>query len=303
MSLKTNANLDSPKVAYIALLLVQLIFGFNYAASRVILEQYPPVFWGGVRMFIAGILMLLLSLIVVPAAERKVDREFLLKTLYYGFFGMALNQAFFMLGLFKTTTANAAILNTMTPIFTLLFAILAKKEVLTTRRGLGFFIAVLGAVVIRKVEDFQLSSATFQGDLYTVLNCAALALFFTISRDFLRKTNPFWATGWMFLFGGAMLIAVTPSDWHLIWPQHIDTPFVVAVLYNIVGATMITYFLNSWSLTKVNASSVALFIYLQPVVAVLNALITFHEPITPRMMVAMACIFFGVGLGVMRKKT
>jgi drug/metabolite transporter (DMT)-like permease len=303
MSLKTTANSGSLKTAYVALLLVQIIFGFNYAASRVILEQYPPVFWGGIRMFLAGLIMLGLSFFIVPKTERKIDREFLWKTFFYGFFGMALNQAFFMLGLFKTTTANAAILNTMTPIFTLLFAIMAKQEGFTARRGLGFFIAILGAVVIRRFEDFQLSSETFQGDLYTVLNCVALAIFFTISRDFLRKTNPFWATAWMFLFGGAVLLAVTIPQGHSFMPQQVSSTFLWAVFYNVVAAAIVTYFLNSWSLTKVNASSVALFIYLQPVIAVVNGYFTYGEQITTRMAIAMFCIFFGVGLGVMKKKT
>jgi drug/metabolite transporter (DMT)-like permease len=189
----------------------------------------------------------------------------------------------------------------MTPIFTLLFAILAKKEVFTGRRALGFGIAVLGAVVIRRFEDFQLSSDTFQGDLFTVLNCVVLAIFFTISRDFLRVTNPFWATGWMFLFGGIVLLLATVSEWPNFWPQQVHTTFVLAVLYNVVAATMVTYFLNSWSLTKVNASAVALFIYLQPVVAVLNGWLTYDEEITVRMALAMAFIFAGVGLGATKK--
>lgn len=303
MSLKTQENQSSVKTAYIALLLVQLIFGFNYAASRVILDQYPPVFWGGVRMVIAGLLMFGISFFVVPKEARRFDREFFARTFFYGVFGLGLNQAFFMLGIFKTTTANAAILNTMTPIFTLLFAIIAKKELFTVRRGLGFLIAIMGAVVIRRFEDFQLSSDTFQGDIYTVLNCIALALFFTLSRDFLRKVNPFWATAWMFLFGGAALILATPGDWQHLVPQNVHSTFVWAVLYNIIAASIITYFLNSWSLTKVNASSVAIFIYLQPVVAVVNGFFTYGEQITPRIAIAMICIFIGVGLGVMKKKT
>jgi drug/metabolite transporter (DMT)-like permease len=303
MPLKTTSQASSVKTAYVALFLVQLIFGFNYAASRVILEQYPPVFWGGIRMVLAGLIMIGLSFFFVSKPDRILDRNFLKKTFFYGLFGMALNNAFFMLGLFKTTTANAAILNTMTPIFTLLFAIMARQELLTLRRGFGFLVAILGAVVIRRFEDFQLSSATFQGDVYTVLNCVALALFFIISRDFLRKTNPFWATGWMFLFGGIVLLAVTPGDWHGFMPKVVNTTFVVAVLYNVIAASIITYFLNSWSLTKVNASSVALFIYLQPVVAVLNAYLVFHEEITARMMMAMFLIFFGVGIAIMKKKT
>jgi len=303
MSLKTSYKTSPATWAYIALLAVQIIYGFNYAASRVVLEQYSPVFWGGVRMMLSGVLMLALSFQVVPRAKRTIGREFWWKTFFYGVVGLGLNQAFFMLGLFKTTTANSAILNTLTPIFTLLFAILMKQERFTFRRGAGFFVAVLGAVIICKFEDFHLSSQTFQGDVITVLNCVALAFFFAFSRDFLLKTDPFWATAWMFVFGGAVLMLVTPSHWHELATFRTDSTFLWAVFYNVVAASIITYFLNSWALTKVNASSVALFIYLQPVVAVLNGWFTYGEAITKRMVVAMICIFLGVGLGVIKKKS
>jgi drug/metabolite transporter (DMT)-like permease len=284
-----------------ALILVQLIFGFNYAATKVILDQYPPILWGAIRLMIAAILMFAAAFFIVPKSERRVDLDFMKHVFVYSFFGIALNQAFFMLGLHYTTNTNCAILNTLTPIFTLLFAILAKKEKWTTVRGFGFLVAVMGVLVIRNVEDFQMSSATMRGDLYTLANCACLALFFIISRDFLLKNSPFWATAWMFLYGSIVLFAASIPDWGKIVPDHVSTTLGWSIAYNIIGATMITYFLNSWTLTKVKSSSVALFIYMQPVIAVFNAWYSFNETPTVRMFFAMALIFLGVGLGALKR--
>ena len=288
-------------VPILALLLVQLIFGFNYAASKVILAVYPPVLWGGIRLGIAAILMFIFAFMIVPKEKRRVDRSFLGHAFLYGFIGIALNQAFFLLGLKYTTTTNAAILNTLTPIFTLLFAIVAGAEKFTYRRGIGFLLAVMGALVIRPFEEFQITSDTFKGDLFTILNCAALALFFIISRKFLKQNSPFWATAWMFLFGSIVLLAASVSDFSHAVPEVMTHTLWIAIFYNIVLATMVTYFLNSWTLTKVNPSSVAIFIYLQPVIAVLNAWSTGGELPSQRVLVAMTLIFAGVGVGVLKK--
>ncbi len=283
-----------------ALVLVQMIFGFNYAASKVILTQFPPVLWGGMRLMIAAILMFLASFVIVPKEQRRVDREFLGKTFLYGLIGIAANQAFFLIGLKHTTTINSAILNTTTPIFTLLFAILAGAEKLTINRAIGFVFAVMGAMVIRRFEDFQMTSETFMGDVFTLLNCAALALFFIISRQFLKKNSPFWATAWMFLFGSIILLAISVPDFSHAVPAVVSNSLIIAMVYNILFATMLTYFLNAWTLTKVSPSQVAIFFYFQPVIAVVNAWYSLGELPTPRVILAMVLIFSGVVIGVIK---
>ncbi len=285
-----------------ALFTVQLIFGFNYAASKVVLEKFPPTLWGGVRLLISAGLMFMTSFLFVPAEKRKVNPEFLKKTFLYGLFGMALSQFFFMYGIKHTTTTNSAIMNTMTPIFTLLFAVIGGAEKFTGRRLFSFLLAILGAVVIRDLSEFRMSSDTFLGDFSTLLNCASLALYFTLSQKFLKENSPFWATAWMFLFGSILLLGISVQDFHLLGNLPVDSRFYIAAVYNIVFATLITYFLNAWTLTKVSPSMVAVFFYFQPVIAVFNGWLTFGEHPTLRTFLAMALIFLGVGIGVVRKK-
>ena len=284
----------------LALLLVQVLFGLNYAISKLLLTEFPPLTWGAIRMAIAAVLMFVWCRFRVPKSDRKIDSNFLYSTFLFAVFGIALNQAFFLMGLKHTTTANSAILNSMTPIFTLAFAILFKREVWTSVRGVGFLLAVCGVLVLRQVENMQISFETLQGDIYTLLNCATLAMFFTISREFFKKHSTQWATAWMFLFGAVLLSFAAVSelpDWQ---PVHWTSEIVWSGVYNILGATIVAYLLNAWTLTKVSSSSVALFIYLQPVIAVLNAWMVFDEPPTVRMIFAMVLIFSGVALGLLK---
>ena len=294
-------NRSSRVLPILALILVQVIFGFNYAASKVILTEYPPILWAGLRLGAAAVLMFLCSAILVPKEKRRVDFEFLKSAFFLGFIGITLNQVFFLMGLKFTSTTNAAILNTLTPIFTLLFAMIAGAEKFTKLRGFGFGLAVLGALVIRRFEDFQITSDTFKGDVFTLLNCLSLALFFILSRKFLKQNSPFWATAWMFLFGAIELLLFSFSELTHAIPEHISNLLLFAIFYNIVLATMVTYFLNAWTITKLNPSSVAIFIYFQPAIAVVNAWLNGGETPTARTGLAMGLIFTGVAVGVIRR--
>jgi drug/metabolite transporter (DMT)-like permease len=291
----------SNALPYSALILVQLIFGFNYSASKIILEQFPPVLWGAIRMAVSCVLMFALAMVVVKKEDRKMNPSFMKSTFVYSVFGIALCQGFFLLGLKHTTSANAAILNSMVPVFTLGFAILFGRESWTTQKGIGFLLAVLGVLVLRNVETISFSFETLQGDIYTLLNCASLAIFFTISRDFLQKHSALWATAWMFFFGTILLSFVGISELPELQPIQTSGTLWAAMIFNVLGATMVTYFLNSWTLKKVSSSSVSLFIYLQPVVAVANDWFFYDSAPTFRMMIAIVFIFFGVCLGVYHK--
>lgn len=289
-------------IPILALFAVQLIFGFNYAAAKVVLEHYPPTLWGAVRLLFCGIVMFAASRIFVSPEKRVLDRHFLFKTALYGLVGMALTQFFFLMGLRHTTTVNAAIMNTMTPLFTLMIGVILGIEQATSRKWIGFFLAITGAIVIRDLSEVHFGSDTLIGDLFTLLNCISLASYFTLSQKFLKQHSPFWATAWMFLFGSIGLFLFSGSEFSLLFQSNLDQRFWVAAIYNVVFATLITYFLNAWTLTKVSPSLVAIFFYFQPVIAVFNGWYSLGELPTIRTFAAMGFIFGGLGLGVVRRK-
>jgi drug/metabolite transporter (DMT)-like permease len=284
-----------------ALFAVQLIFGFNYAASKEILLHFAPTLWGAIRLMLSASLMFATAHWIVPRDLRRVDRDFLKKTCFFGVVGISLSQLFFLVGLQHTTTANSAIMNSVTPLLTLLVGVLAGAERFTPIRGLSFCLALAGIFSIRDLSEFRLSSETFVGDLATLANCLMLAIFFTWSRDFLRKNSTYWATAWMFLFGSIVLALVSLADFHLPELATLDRRFYTSASYNILFATLITYFLNSWTLTKVSPSLVALFFYFQPVIAVLTGWWLLGETPTPRTFLAMGLIFSGLGIGVVKR--
>jgi len=297
-----NSILTARWLPILALFVVQLIFGFNYAAAKVVLEHYPPTLWGAVRLMICGLVMFAFSGVLVPREKRVMDRVFLAKTALYGTIGMALTQFFFLMGLRHTTTTNAAIMNTLTPLFTLVIAVLIGSEKATLKRISGFLLAILGAIVIRDLSEFQFGNDTLLGDGFTLLNCISLASYFTLSQGFLKQNSPFWATAWMFVFGSLALFLFSGSELPLLFQSHLDQRFFIAAAYNVVFATLITYFLNAWTLTQVSPSLVAIFFYFQPVIAVFNGWFSLGERPSVRTFVAMGLIFGGLGLGVTKKK-
>ena len=66
--------------------------------------------------------------------------------------------------------------------------------------------------------------------------------------------------------------------------------------YVVVGATVVTYFLNLWAVKRVVATRVALYIFLQPVVAATLGVAVRGESLTPRFLVATGLVFVALSL-------
>ena len=73
------------------------------------------------------------------------------------------------------------------------------------------------------------------------------------------------------------------------------------ILYIGLGATASPYLLNAWALARVNPSTVAVYIYLQPLIGFLLAVIFLGERIDLKFVLAAAFVFAGVFLVTRRR--
>ncbi|MHC4512690.1 MAG: DMT family transporter [Planctomycetota bacterium] len=259
----------SPILVHAALVLVSLLFGLNYVASKVVVDAVPPRAWVFYRVASAALLLLPL---LIWRRHRWPARPLWGWLLLAATLGVCLNQTLFLEGLQRTVPSHSAIVNTSIPILTLTFASAVGQERLTLRKVLAVLVALAGVLTLLEVDrtlaDIGQLGAYVIGDLLTLGNAASFSMFIVVMRHLGRRVDPVAATLVCFLMGTAVLGAysspVVDSD-NLgamvrpdIWPY---------AVFAIVGATVLTYLLNNWALGHVESSLVVLYIYVQPIVA------------------------------------
>lgn len=283
----------------LALTTVQVLFGLNYVVSKIIVDTINPLVWAATRIQISALALIGIAFLS-KRKPPKFTKSFLRSLALFSFLGIAGNQAAFLTGLHYTTATNSAILVTLIPLTTLLFLSLLGKETLTLKRTIGFLLALVGVMVIRKVENFSMSDRTLIGDSLTILNCILYGLFLSLSKPFLEKHDPIWITALLFVFGSFFLTLFAMPSWmQFQWPALSDK-LLACMLFNIFGGTLLAYFLNLWALRRTKSSSVALYIYLQPVIASLTAWGWLGEQPTLRTILASTFIFLGIAFAMQR---
>jgi drug/metabolite transporter (DMT)-like permease len=114
--------------------------------------------------------------------------------------------------------------------------------------------------------------------------------------------HPFSFIKWLFLFGFIILIPFGYGQLDAVEWQSFTPYITFSVLFVIIGATFGTYLLNPLALSKLKASTVGIFIYLQPVIAGLFALIMGADTVDFVKIIAMLLIFSGVYLVSVKSK-
>lgn len=284
---------------YAALLAVQVMFGLHYLVSKVLLDEIQPAAWAVLRAVPAALILLV---VYVWRGPRTLSLADLARLALFALFGVVLNQVCFVEGLARTTPAHSALINTTIPVTTILFAALLRREKVRWRRVAGILSSFVGVLILFRIDDFELRAEWLLGDLLTQANAASFGFFLVISRNLIRRVGATTATTAIFCFGafGISLYgapAVVGLDFAAV-PARI---WGIAA-FIIVFPTVLTYFLNYWALARVESSLVALFIYLQPLLATALSAVFLDEPITLRLVLSSLFVFAGVFLATWRRR-
>jgi drug/metabolite transporter (DMT)-like permease len=279
---------SSPAAVRAALITVQVLFGINYLLSKNIVTVMSPAAWASLRTLAAFVIVAGLALFGRRRFPRGRDLALLAVA---ALFGVILNQALFLEGLSRTTVGRSALICSQIPTFVLFFSLVSGQERLSLRKGLGFLCGITGVAVLLEADRFTFAAATLQGDLLTVANAASFALFIVLGRRIMERHDPLAATAVVFffgavgmsLYGGPALLATDLAA--------LGTATWASMVYVVVGATVVTYFLNLWAIKRAVATRVALYIFLQPVIAATLGVALRGEEITPRFLVATLLVF------------
>ena len=282
-----------------ALVLVQVLFGVHYFVAKLLLVMLEPRAWAAVRIVGAAVLLMGYNLLFRrqhPATLADLGRLGI-----YALFGIVINQVLFVEGLSRTTPSHSAVINSLIPVATLGFALLLGHEQASWRRSLSLLAAFASVLLLLRVESFRLEDRLVVGDLLTLANACSFSLFLVLARGYLRRADPLGATSWLVTLGAVGIVAVAAGPLGRVHFGGLPARFWWLAAYAVVGATVITYWLNSYALRHVESSAVALFIYLQPPIATVLSAVFLHERPTLRLALSGAGIFLAVYLAVSEK--
>ena len=286
---------------FLALIAVQLFFGSLPVIAKVVLPVIPAISLVGFRVGITALI-----LFAVQLFRRRVwlqNRSDYWRLAVLSLFGVVFNQLLFIGGLSRTKASNTSLLAVTIPIFTLIVSAIAGSERLRPFKILGILFAAAGVILLIDPHGATFSSQTTIGDMMIVINSLSYGIYVATSKEVITRNGAFRSMMWVFIFASIVCVPLGLNSLASVDVRGIEQNIWLLIIYIAVFATAAPYLLNAWALARVNPSTVAVFVYLQPLIGFVLAVIFLSENIDFRFIIAALLVFAGVFLTTRKVRT
>ena len=283
-------------LAFLAALGATTIYGINHTIAKGVMPTYvKPFGFIFLRLFGASLLFWGISFF---GPKEKLERRDWGRLLVCAFFGMGINMLSFFKGLDLSTPINSAVLITITPILVVILSALFIKEKITLQRGIGVFMGLIGALalILFGAEIRQDATNIPLGNMLFIVNATSYGLYLILVKKLLEKYHPFTLMKWMFGIGFIITLPITYTEFKEIQWSHLPVEALGAIAFVIIGTTFLTYLFNVFALTQLKASTVGVFMYLQPLIGIIFAIVAGKDHLTLVKFLAIVLVLIGVYL-------
>lgn len=282
--------------AWIAFLAVCVIWGTTYLAIKVALETIPPFLLGGIRYVIAGVL---LGGILVARGERLPAFGEWGRLAWLGFLMITLGNGGVNWGEQYLASGLTAVVIATSPFWMVAVdAFFPGGERLTARKWLGLTVGFAG-IVLLVWPDISLEGAEtvniVLGILALQIACAGWAVSSSYTKRHALGHSVLAVAAVQMLFGGLfmLLVGTVSGEWAAL---RFTGKTTGALVYLTVAGSLIAFAAYSYALRHLPVSTVSLYTYVNPVIAVALGTLLLGEPFRLSMLAAAVIIVTGIAI-------
>lgn len=283
--------------AHLALIATQLFFAINFSSIKYLTGEgfTGPAGLNLVRVIFAVALFWILFLFKPHriSIKKKHAWRFILSALT----GIAINQMLFVKGLSMTHSIHASLLMLTTPIMITFFAAWILKERLSFYKLAGLALGVTGAtLLITSGRDSGNAGDVFWGDVLVIINAISYSFYFILVKPLMSEYDNIEVLRIVFTIGLFFMLPFCREEFSRIQWSDFDNMAVINLFMVVFCGTFLAYIFNIYGLRILGASVAGSYIYIQPVLASLIAMLFMGEAMHAYKLVSAIMIFAGVYL-------
>ena len=282
----------SAKLA-LCLTIVYLVWGSSYLATAVGVKHLPPLLFGGVRFFIAG--LILTTIAHLRGQQLRIDRTELRHLSWVALGSILLSNGMNAWGLQYVASNQAALLNTTAALWIAIFATRGPRAHPLDRHTIvGLLIGFVGAALIIWPRGSLFSSNLPQQGiiLLGVLGWSFSAVYL---RNVASQLEVLAFTGMQFLIGGTMLMLAGFAVGEA--PRFILTPAGLwPMVYLTLVSSCVAYLAFAWLAKNTTPAVVGTYAYVNPAVAAVVGWAVLDERLSGNQLTGMVIMLVGIGI-------
>ncbi|GAB5401623.1 MAG: DMT family transporter [Aureisphaera sp.] len=278
------------------------IYGANHTLAKGLMPDVIGPFGFIVLRVVGAAILFWITSFFLP--KEKIDKKDWLRILGCALFGMVLNMNAFFKGLELSTPINSSVVITLTPVLLLILSAFFLRERITWLKSVGIGLGLIGALLLILFgEKTQPNAPNIPlGNMFFIVNATSYAFYLIMVKPLVAKYSSITLMKFFFLIAVFLNIPIGGSEFMAVNWGSLDFGVWWKLAFVVVGTTYLTYLFNIYALKQLSPSTIGAFIYLQPVLATLIAVLAGADTITSLRLGAAALIFLGVFLSTRTRK-
>jgi len=265
-----------------------MIWGASWSIYKVTLAYTPPILFAGMRSLFGGVL---LALFLLPQLKKLKWRQNWLSYTISGLFNAVLFYGTQTVGLTYLPGGLFSVLVYFQPVLLGLFAWLWLGERMSLQKLAGLLIGFCGIVAIS--SDSITGNLSLVGVALAIVSAISWALGVVYVKKVSYKVDALWMVAMQFVIGGAILTgigAVNEEITAIVW----NSTYVMGLGFGATLGVPIAFVLYYKLINSGDASKVAAFTFLVPLIAVFIGTAFMEEPFTYSLIIGLFMIIASI---------
>lgn len=288
----------SPWVVPTALLVLYLSWGTTNLAIRIGVQDMPPFLFGGLRLVIAGVVVL--AIVAYRTRQWKLSKADLLRCTLSSTLLFVGGNGLLTCSMQYIESGLAAVIIAVSPIWMAVMELAVPHgDRLTSRGWIGLLVGFLGILILGWYKIVGGSTIDHQMGFLLASASSVVWSLGTLLSKYNRPRSSVWvAAGYQMLLGGAAMLitgtllgepqrlTVNSFTWSALW----------AFLYLLIIGSLIGFVIYQFLLTNVSLALAGTYAYVTPIISLVVGATLAHEEVPLAAVIALALTLIGVAL-------
>ncbi len=274
------------------LLLLAAVWGASFLFVRIAAPVLGPVLLIELRVLLAGLALLLLSIRLNLLVE---IRRQLMPLFVVGFINSAIPFLLFAFASLYLPAGFTAILNATAPLFGTIIAFLWLREKLTLSQFLGLIVGFAGVTILVGWTNMPVTQSFVWSTIAGLLAALMYAVAAPYTKQKLSGVSPIAIATGSQLSAAVVLLPITPFFLPTAFPS---SKVISVVLALALFSTAFAYILYFRLISNIGAGKALTVAYLIPLFAMFWGAIVLNEPITMSMILGCSLILTGTAIAI-----
>ncbi len=288
--------MSAPRLAWVAWITICVVWGTTYLAIRVALETVPVLLVAGLRWMVAG---LVLGIVSMMTGRRLPGPRLWASLALLGFLMNVVGNGLVVWAQQFVASGLTAVLIAAVPFWSVgVEASLEGGERVKWGTLGGLALGFLGIIVL-VWPQLHAGGVAGRQFVWGVVGIQIACLGWSLGTSFTKRHpasgDPLAASTIQMLFSGGMLLglATVNGQWAAL---HFSARSLAAMLYLTVAGSIIAYTAYVYAIQHLPISTVALYAYVNPLIAVVLGTVLLDEPFSTRIVLAGALVLAGTAV-------